>query len=132
MKLFRDLTDQEDEFEVFMKKVHDDDENIKKLLEDCSHRDFNAIIMHLGVFLDTVATYSDFMEEYLAEVVKLKGNSRDKKLNKFIRDLNKKINNEYNFSDDIFLVEEGVLFDNQLYLFINKSHFIKTMDFTLL
>ena len=127
MKLFRDLTEQEEEMQVFKKKKYDDDENVKKYLENCSHKEFNFAILHLGVFLDTVATYSDFMDDYLDKIIKSEEN-KDKKLNKFLRDLNKKINNEYNFPKDTFLVEEGVLFDGELYLFINKSHFLKTID----
>ena len=127
MKLFRDLTEQEEEMQVFKKKKYDDDENVKKYLENCSHKEFNFAILHLGVFLDTVATYSDFMDDYLDKIIKSEEN-KDKKLNKFLRDLNKKINNEYNFPKDTFLVEEGVLFDGKLYLFINKSHFLKTID----
>lgn len=127
MKLFRDLTEQEDEIAEFKKKQFDDDENIKRYLENCSHKEFNFAILHLGVFLDTVATYTTFMGEYLEKIIRSNGN-KDKKLNKFLRDLNKKINNEYGFSDDILLVEEGVLFDNELYLFINKSHFMKIME----
>lgn len=127
MKLFRDLTGQEDEIAEFKKKQFDDDENIKRYLENCSHKEFNFVILHLGVFLDTVATYTTFMGEYLEKIIQSDGN-KDKKLNKFLRDLNKKINNEYGFSDDILLVEEGVLFDNELYLFINKSHFMKIIE----
>ena len=128
MKLFRDLTEQNEEMAEFKKKQFDDDENIKKYLENCSHKEFNFAILHLGVFLDTVATYTTFMGEYLEQLINSKNQNKEKRFNKFLRDLNKKINNEYDFPDEVVLVEEGVLFDGELYLFINKSHFLKIMD----
>ena len=83
----------------------------------------------LGTLIDTVAIYLDFIKPQIDETIKNKNlNSRNRKMNKFIKDINTKINLEYGFDKDTVVVEEGVLFDGELYLFISKAHFIKSMD----
>ena len=125
MKIFRDLTDNVEEMEDFNKKVHDDDAKLQKYFETCSHKEFISCIIDIGVLLDSVATYFDFLNPKMALAIGGDEDKRSRKINKYLNDLNHKINEEYGFDKNTFIVEEGVLYDNHVYLFINKSQFIK-------
>lgn len=128
MSFFRDLTDDEVGFQDFNKKQIDDDERLKQYFEKSNHKDFTFAILHLGVLLDTIATYCDFMKEQLQDMSQeTSSRSLKRKANKFVKDINDRINSEYNFDDDTVIVEEMILFEDEFYLFFDKSHFIKTM-----
>lgn len=124
MKLFKDLTDNTEDMMEFKKKQDQDDENLKKYFMNCTHKELVSSIMHLGTLFDTVAVYFHFLD---VEAM-INANGRDRKINKALNDLNKKINLEYEFDDNIAIVEEGVLYDGEIYLFINKCQFVKTMQ----
>ena len=47
-----------------------------------------------------------------------------------MKDLNERINIEYNFEKDVVIVEKCILFENELYLFFNKFRFIKMIELT--
>lgn len=128
MNFFRDLSDDVEGFKDFEKKRSDDDEKIKKYFEECNHKDFISALLHLGSLLDTIAIYCDFVRDQLQEAIE-NNNSRNqkRKFNKFVRDLNEKINLEYDFPDDTITIEEIILFDGELFLFFDKSNFIKNV-----
>ena len=128
MNFFRDLSDDTEGFKDFEKKRSDDDEKIKKYFDECNHKDFISAMLHLGSLLDTIAIYCDFSRNWLQEAIE-NNNSRSQKrrFNKFVRDLNEKINLEYDFPDDTITIEEIVLFDGELFLFFDKSNFIKNI-----
>lgn len=129
MMLFRDLTDDVEGFKDFEQKRIDDDEKTKRYFDKCDHGEFISSILHLGVLLDSVAVYFDFLEDQIQEALQSPNiTSKKRKINKFIRDINTKINTEYDFDDKTIIVEDVVLFDGQLYLFFSKTHFLKTMD----
>lgn len=129
MKLFKNLSDDPEAIKNFTKKQFDDDEKLKKYFDQCTHKEFVSAIMHLGTLFDITTTYLDFILPQINEAIQtLEGNALDRKMNKYIKDLNLRINSEYNFDKDVVVIEKGVLFDEQLYLFINKSYFIKLFE----
>ena len=128
MNFFRDLTDDIEGFKDFEQIRNDDDEKVKKYFDQCNHGDFISSLLHLGSLLDTMGMYFDFIDEQLEDARQMTNKrSQKRKINKFIKDLNEKINLEYDFNENTIIVEEIVLFEDQFYLFFDKSHFIKTI-----
>lgn len=128
MKIFNNLTENEEAFKIFMDKQQEDDNNVKKYLNDCSHKDFVFTLIRLGTLLNTVATYTGFVQEQLNNAIKLDNNLRNRKISKIVKDLNEKINDKYNFEKSTTIIESVVLYDNELYMFINQFKFIKTLE----
>ena len=129
MKLFKDLTNDEVGMNDFRKKIIDDDKKLLEYLENVSHKDMVFAIMHLGTLFDTIATYSFFMEEQNKKELDNENiTSRNRKFNKYLNDLNKRIVSEYGLDENVFIIEEGVLYDREIYLFVNQCNFIKMMQ----
>lgn len=129
MKIFKNITEKDD-FIDFEQKQLDDDQKIKKYFENCTHKQFISGLMHLGTLIDIMTTYLNFLKPQIDEAIKLDGVKRDRKINKHMKDLNERINIEYNFEKDVVIVEQCVLFENELYLFFNKFRFIKMIELT--
>ncbi|MBR6515613.1 MAG: hypothetical protein IKT40_02025 [Bacilli bacterium] len=128
MSFFRDLTDDIEGFKDFEKKRDDDDAKVKKYFDQCNHGDFVSSLLHLGSLLDTMGMYFDFINDQLEDARKMENKrSQKRKINKFIKDLNEKINLEYDFDKDTVIIEEIVLFNDKFFVFFDKSHFIKTI-----
>lgn len=128
MKIFKDLTEDEEGFKVFIEKQKNDDNNVRKFLENCNHKDFVFTLMRLGTLLNTVATYTGFVQEQLNNAISLEGNLRNRKISKIVKDLNEKINEKYGFEKNKSIVEFIVLYDGELYMFINQAKFIKELE----
>lgn len=129
MKLFKDLSEDVESAQDFKKKELYHDEKLKKYFDKCTHKEFISAIMHLGTLFDTITVYLSFIQPQIDDTIKnLEGNNRNRKMNKYIKDLNTRINSEYDFDEDTFVVEEAVLFDGELYLFINKCRFLKMFE----
>ncbi len=125
MKIFRDCTDNVDDLNDFRKKIEKDDFQLKKYFDECSHRDFISALIKIGVLFDIIGDYIDFLNDELKKVIESDDkNKKDRKINKFLNDLNKRINMEYDFDQDTFIVEEGILYDGEIYLFVRKYDFI--------
>ena len=125
MKLFKDLTDKTEDMMEFKKKQDHDDEMLKEYFLDCSHKEFVSAMINIGTLFDIISTYCSFLDmNSLVNTTK----SRDRKINKALNDLNKRINLEYDFDEEITIVQEGVLYQDEIYLFINKCQFIKIME----
>lgn len=129
MKIFKNITEKDD-FIDFEQKQLDDDQQIKKYFENCTHKQFISGLMHLGTLIDIMTTYLDFLKPQIDKAIKLSEVKRDRKINKYMKDLNERINMEYNFEKDVIIVEQCVLFEKELYLFFNKSRFIKMIELT--
>ena len=125
MKVFRDLTEKPEDFKDFEQKQFDDDEKLKKFFDKCTHKEFTQAIMDIGVLIDITTTYFDFISPQIKEFINLDPKKRNRKFNKFATDLNIKINNEYFFDDDVSILEDMILFDGEIYLFLNKTAFLK-------
>ena len=128
MKIFKDLTEDEESFKIFIEKQRNDDDNVRKFLENCGHKDFVFTLMKLGTLLNTVATYIGFVQEQLNDAIPLEGNLRNRKISKIVKDLNEKINEKYDFEKNKSIVELIVLYNGELYMFINQSKFIKELE----
>ena len=125
MKLFKDLTDKTEDMMEFKKKQDHDDEMLKEYFSVCSHKEFISAMINIGTLFDIISTYCFFLDmNSLVNTTK----SRDRKINKALNDLNKRINLEYDFDEEITIVQEGVLYQDEIYLFINKCQFIKIME----
>lgn len=130
MKIFKHITNLE-EFEDFKQKQTDDDKKIKLFFENhCDHKQFLSSLMHLGTLIDIITTYLDFLKPQIDKALTFDDPKRDRKLNKYMKDLNERINMEYGFYKDIVIVEQCILFEGELYLFFNKSRFIKLFGLT--
>lgn len=128
MKIFKDLTDNEEEFKDFIEKQNENDSNVKEFLKNCGHKDFVFTLIRLGTLLNTIATYTSFVQEQLNSAILLEENSRNRKISKIAKDLNEKINEKYNFEKDVSVIELIVLYDGELYMFINQLKFIKNLE----
>lgn len=125
---FKDLSNDEEAFKDFKKKQKDDDEKVMRYFEQCNHEDFMFALSNLGVLIDTINVYSIFLRPQVVEALEnLEGKSLKRKLNKFIKDLNDRIRFEYDFDDDVIIIEEAVLFEGELHLFFSKHYFIKVV-----
>lgn len=126
MKIFNDFTDDQEGMNAFMNKQFEDDQKIKNYLDTCSHKEFNFAILNIGDLLKTISIYFGFIDPQIQEAIKNKqGTSR--KMNKFIRDLNQKINLRYELDEDLSIVENLVLYNGELYLFVNKNKFLEIL-----
>lgn len=126
MKIFNDFTDDQEGMNAFMNKQFEDDQKIKNYLDTCSHKEFNFAILNIGDLLKTISIYFGFIDPQIQEAIKNKqGTSR--KMNKFIKDLNQKINLRYELDEDLNIVENLVLYNGELYLFINKNKFLEIL-----
>lgn len=129
MVFFNDYTEDIDAFRDFRKKQFDDDQKVKDYFDKVEHKKFISSLLKLGTLIDTIAIYFDFIKPQVYESIKNPSlQSRNRKMNKFIKDLNAKINLEYGFNEDTIIVEEAILFEDEIYLFFNKAHFLKTID----
>lgn len=128
MKVFNDLTENEEEFHNFIQKQIKDDNNLRKYLDNCNHKEFTFTILSVGTLLNTVATYFGFVKEQLDDAITLNENLRSRKISKIIKDLNEKINNRYDFEKDTTVIESVVLYQGELYVYINKSKFVRTLE----
>lgn len=128
MKVFNDLTEDEEEFQNFIQKQIKDDNNLRKYLDNCNHKEFTFTILSVGTLLNTVATYFGFVKEQLDDAITLNENLRSRKISKIIKDLNEKINNRYDFEKDTTVIESVVLYQGELYVYINKSKFVRTLE----
>lgn len=128
MKLFKDLSNNPDDVKVFKEKELEDDRKVKAYFDNCDHKRFLIALMKLGTLVDIITTYLDFLKPQINEALQLDNSKKDRKINKYIRDLNERVNNEYGFDKDNIIVEQCILFDGELYLFFNKSQFLKQIE----
>lgn len=128
MKIFNDFTENEEEFKNFVQKQIKDDNNLRKYLDNCNHKEFTFTILNLGTLLNTVATYFNFVKEQLDEAITLNENLRSRKISKIVKDLNEKINDRYDFEKQTNVIESVILYNGELYVYINKSKFIRTLE----
>lgn len=123
---FNNITEEE-EFNDFIQKQIEDDNNLKKYLDNCNHKEFTFTILNLGTVLNTIATYFGFVKEQLDEAIQDE-NIRKRKIQKIIRDLNEKVNDRYDFDKDTVIIESVVLYKGELYVYINKMKFIRSIE----
>ena len=128
MKKFNDFTDDKESFEEFRKNQLEDDNALREYFNNCSHREFNFALLNLGTLLNTVSTYFSFVQEQVDEALTLGKQARDRRMNKIVNDLNEKINDRYDFDKDMRVIKGIVLYNNELYLYITKRIFIKTLQ----
>lgn len=125
MKIFRDCSNNIEDLNDFKRKVEEDDARLKAYFDKCSHRDFISALIKIGVLFDIIGDYMNFLNPELKQAIKEDDEKKkDRKINKFLNDLNKRINVEYDFDQDTFIVEEGILYDDEIFLFVKKYDFI--------
>ena len=129
MGFFKDLTEDVDGFTDFKKKQFDDDEKVKRYLDSLEHKEFISALLHLGTLIETISIYMDFIRDQIDDTIKnTSAQSRNRKMNKFIKDLNIKINLEYDFDEKTVIIEDCILFEDEIFIFFNKSQFLKTIE----
>ena len=124
MKIFYNIEDEE-EFENFMAKQHDDDQLLKEKFENYSHREFNFCLINMGIMLDIIRGYFHFERDRITDdIMSLETDKiKNRRINKIVRDLNEKINLRYEFDEDTMIVSSLAVYNNEAYLLINKSLF---------
>ena len=124
MKIFYNIEDEE-EFENFMAKQHDDDQLLKEKFENYSHREFNFCLINMGIMLDIIRGYFHFERDRITDdIMSLeKDKIKNRRINKIVRDLNEKINLRYEFDEDTMIVSSLAVYNDEAYLLINKSLF---------
>ena len=125
MKIFYNI-DNEEEFENFMARQHDDDALLKEKFADFSHRQFSFCLLNVGVMLDIIRGYFHFERDRITnDIMSLeKDKIKNRRINKIVRDLNEKINLRYEFDEDTMIVPSLAVYNNEAYLLIDKCLFV--------
>lgn len=129
MKIFKDFTNSKEDFDLFREKVLQDDEKVLNILEGYSHKEFMSAIMQLGTLIDLITDYLEFLKPQIDESMNLSEKTRNRKLNKIAKDLNTLVNTESGFNGDTYIVEDLVLYEGELFIFIDKAQFLRTIEF---
>lgn len=125
MRIFYNI-DNEEDFENFMARQHDDDALLKEKFAEYSHRQFNFCLINIGIMLDIVRGYFHFERDRITDdIMNLeKDKIRNRRINKIVRDLNEKINLRYEFDEDTMIVPSLAVYNNEAYLLIDKCLFV--------
>lgn len=129
MKIFKDFTNSKEDFDLFREKTFQDDEKVLRLLEGYSHKEFISAIMQLGTLMDLITDYLEFLKPQINESMTLSEKTRNRKLNKIAKDLNTLVNTESGFDGNTYIIEDLVLYEGELFVFVDKSQFLKTIKF---
>lgn len=118
------IFDEEEDFDNFVQAQHEDDNKLKEMFLKMSHREFQFALTNIGMMLNIVLQYFAFEEQRVKDVQKLaKEKTRNRKVNKMIKELNEKINLRYDFDEKTAIIPSMCLYNNEAYLIINKSLF---------
>lgn len=117
----------EEEFDEFVKMQHDDDDKLKEIFANQSHRAFQYSLINIGVMLDIVRGYFYFEKQKLEEsIIQLeKEKVKNRRVNSMLKELNQKINLRFELDEDTVIIPSLVIYEDEGYLFINKSLFVE-------
>lgn len=90
---------------------------------------YNLSILHLGMALQVLATALDMKQNEIEKIFKLeKQETRDKKMESIIKELNEKINLRYGFDDKIEVIPYLYTYKNEGYFMFDKTQFLLLLN----
>ena len=119
----------EEEFDAFVQQQHDDDDKLRKIFADQSHRSFQYSLINVGIMLDIVRGYFYFERQKLEDnIIKLdKDKVKNRRVNSMLKELNQKINLRFELDEDTVIIPSLVIYQNEGYLMIDKSLFVELL-----
>lgn len=116
----------EDTFKKLNFEQIEDDDKLYTLLGKLTHKEFNFALLNLGSLLKIIAIYFELKQPNIEDFLKLdKERTRTIKMEKIVKELNTKINLRYEFPDDFEVIEGLYTYNNEGFLLINKTAFLK-------
>ena len=116
----------EDTFKKLNFEQIEDDDKLYALLGKLTHKEFNFALLKLGSLLKIIAIYFELKQPNIEDFLKLdKERTRTIKMEKIVKELNTKINLRYEFPDDFEVIEGLYTYNNEGFLLINKTAFLK-------
>lgn len=107
-------------------RVKNDDDDLKKLIQDLSHRELNFVILNLGNMLQLCAIYFELKQENIESYLKLeKDKLKQSRMKTIIVELNQSINLRFDFPEDTEIIEGLFIYDGDSYISINKMLFVE-------
>lgn len=129
--MFNDIKTEEEFLEKQQIQL-DDDKAFAKILSDFAeegkHRHLNFALINVGNVLKICSIYLQLEEEKIEGFLKIeKLQTRNRKMNGVVNELNEKINLRYEFDDKAEIIEEVYVFEGQGYIRINKVKFLNLL-----
>lgn len=129
--MFRDIENEEEFTELQLLQMEDDKKFVQKLnefMENEQHRHLNFILINVGTLLKICSIYLKLESEKIEQFLKIeKLQTRNRKMNNVVSELNEKINLRYEFDDNTEIIEELYVFEGNGYIKINKSKFLELL-----
>ena len=127
--MFFNFIENEEEFIQKQREQMEDDKTFVKTLskfaEEEKHRHLNFALINVGNLLKICSIYLSLEEEKIESFLKIeKLQTRNRKMNNVVKELNEKINLRYEFDDNTQVVEEIYVFEGQGYIKIDKNLFL--------
>ena len=120
------IFEKREDFDEFMQAQHDDDNKLKEMFLEMSHKEFQFALINIGTMLNIVLQYFTFEEQKIKDIQQFnRASTRSRKVNKMIKELNEKINLRYEFDEDTPIISSMCLYCDEAYLLINKTLFTK-------
>lgn len=119
----------EEEFDVFVKMQHNDDDKLREIFANQSHRAFQYSLINVGIMLDIVRGYFHFERQKLEDnIIQLeKDKVKNRRVNSMLKELNQKINLRFELDEDTNVISSLVIYEKEGYLMINKSLFVELL-----
>ncbi len=119
----------EEEFDVFVQQQHNDDDKLRKIFADQSHRAFQYSLINVGIMLDIVRGYFYFERQKLEDnIIKLdKDKVKNRRVNSMLKELNQKINLRFDLDEDTVVIPSLIVYQDEGYLMIDKSLFVELL-----
>lgn len=129
--MFRDIENEEEFTELQLLQMEDDKkfvQNLNDFMENEQHRHLNFVLINVGNLLKICSIYLDMKAEKIEQFLKIeKLQTRNRKMNNVVSELNEKINLRYEFDDNTEIIEELYVFEGNGYIKINKSKFLELL-----
>lgn len=117
--------------ELGQKKIDDDKKVLDFLTECCNNNDdrrFNFTLLNLGTVMKICAIELELKQDEIENYLRLeKERTRDKKMAFILKELNKKINLRYDFTDDIEIIPCLYTYEGNGYIYVDKDLFCKLL-----
>lgn len=123
----------EEKFEELDKEKIKDDGDVLFFLQNIvsqnDDRKFNFLLLNLGTLMKICAVELEFKAHEIESYFKLeKDNTRDRKMAFILKELNKKINLRYEFSEETEIVPFLYTYEGRGYIYVDKFLFIRLLN----
>lgn len=101
---------------------------LQTLVEKENHKEFNFVILNLGVLLQTISVFFNLKEKEINNILELRSSSvQQRKITVIINEINEKINLKYDFDENTEIITKIFVYQENSYLMINKVSFLKLL-----